>query len=49
MAVQWLDVQSSPERALDRAMGHQIEQGLILRDRGNEGNPFFLSLCGSGR
>jgi hypothetical protein len=44
----WPEAFSSSERALDRAMGHQIERGLILRDGGNEGNPFLLTSCSSG-
>jgi hypothetical protein len=39
---------SSAERALDRAMGHQIERGSILHDRGNEGNLFLLTSCSGG-
>jgi hypothetical protein len=44
----WLHAGSSPERALDWAMGHQIERGSILRYRGNEENLVLLTSCSSG-
>jgi hypothetical protein len=40
---------SSPERALEWAMGHQIDRHLMLHDRGNKGNPFLLTLVCGGR
>jgi hypothetical protein len=38
----------SPEGALDQATGHQMERGLILRNRGNERNLFLLTSCSGG-